>query len=478
MMGRLRIGWSMLRAVPVRMMLAVTPILSAIVWLSLEPDAWLARVDLTPWTGMWTAVVLFLGGGRTGSGPHPRLTPIQTPMGQLALMLAGALPTLLLVALYEVGLGRQVFPAEEAVAAVLLLMGGALWLSRDQGRTAWVPIVAGQRWRLLRLATLSGLALLASSLLGLAVRDDQVPTWIGAPWVATAGFVACGYVHTRAQDLDQYIVDHRARGITEARLDHAGVRRVLAATLPAVGLTILHMLPGYGLDSIITVLLLAYIVPVVWPWPTPASVGVLLHVVEPRSRLDANALSAAPAVDTSPPQGTLRFTPGDTQTTQVVLPWEVPVRQVVDAADDYATQLWPRWPEPADAHVLGTPRMAVTEGRVDLSRVVADSAGSDSLHQLMPGDMESRRVAVYLPTHAAAEDDADPGTFVWDDPGTRSQLVELDATPRIVSLTDGAVIILAAGAVTQLYEVELGAARPLALGPIPPRPWYQDYVKP
>ena len=478
MMVRLQSLWATLRAVPSRMAVALAAIPAAIVWLTLPSDLWLVRPDLVPWTCLWTAILLGLGGAPTGAGHHPRLTPITSSMGRLARRVTGALPTVLFTAFFEAGLGTGVIPGEVSATVLLTVLGGAMWLARDEGKTAWVPVVAGVRFRLFLLAFLAGATVLASSLLGLASRLGTIPIWVGGVWVATTGFAACGAIHSRPQDQDQHRADRLARGLSAGGLNHASVRRVLAILLPALALLLLHLLPTGALGPVALVLLLSFLVTVVWPWPTPAALGVLLHAIEPKSRISRQELAAVPKVDTSPPRGSLRFTPGETQPTELVLPWEVPVKGVLEGSDGYQVYLWPRWPEPADAHVLDAPRVGMANGRPNLSRIRLRSAGSDSTHTLADGDISSRRVSIYIPNRAAPQSEGARTTFAWEELGATSQLVELDATPRTFELVDGSVIVLSAGVATQLYRVEMCTARPVAAGPAQPRPWFQDYVKP
>lgn len=455
-------------------------------WYVVPGDSWLFHADLVPWVAVSLCVVLGLRADRLGPHGHPQLRPLTSTRGIVGLRTASASVPLLLMALDEVAarvatacptawtplVTAVVPPLPMALAFGAVIAAGA-WVGRDEGRTAWRPVVQGKTRATMAVGSMWVVA--AAGQVILAAGEGGPIEWIqGEPspartaWLAGASFLLASSLWDRFQSAAQEEILHRR---WQAR--PAGRRtfaRVLAATVPAIGVAaisrlaqgppasetgqVASALDGSGIEPLATIVLPFYLASVATAlWRRRPVIGLMavLHEVVPVGEAEPSR-PGAPG-DTSPPRGTLRFHPDRVTRTGLALPWPVPRRAALaDPPLLGRESLWSEEPAPPLRHVLGEAYLE-EPGWLQLRRVRIDTAGGDDVLPLGRGDNQERRLVIYS---RRAAGDTKSRTWRWE--RASRGVTHVDPSTRNIVLHHGDIILVASGMVTQLYEVELGDA--------------------
>lgn len=521
-MSTARHTWrSFLRDPRIRLTLAASAALIG-AWPLLPPGNLLSRGDLAHWTALSIAVTLGVCAGPTGATPHPQLTPRTSAQGRLAKKVAVVLVPAIAAMTYEIGytlldpawalwaffqpiswltsaltghplshpalaierdptlwLGRQpiwpgmeILPSLGALSVLVGAFGAATALGADEGRTPWRPATRPKRWAKLISALCVIVFAVALTMAGSIASFEQLPTWAGGGLIAAISLSTARLLGRRPEHIAQ-----RQR-CGQRQIDDTGSG--LSFILPLIGLMLIeYSLAGVvAFEAVAVTAYAALLGLVIWPSPPPVGLSLVLHELRPNGGA-APSTYAGPGADTTPPEGSLRFSPLDMERTGLALSWLVQAEGVERRSTSLAPLWRPELPQ-ADEHVLGEARAPAPEGRFVGDQARVRLAGQADVSPLIEGDSQVRGLALLTPRRfSTAEGGALRPTWAWQDAEAERHLRRLDAAATELSLYDGTLLLLSSGDLTHAYELEIGEAIVGEVSPLDrPVPQLQDHIEP
>ncbi len=470
----------------------------------------LASNDLLPWAILTVSIAALLRGRRLGPGPHPQLRPRQVGLDRKLRRLLAAVVPVALLCWYRFGqsLGRgelvdiasalssRELPTTLGLAWLgagtvgSILVGGLALLGREDGRTAWRPVVAGQRRLFWGICAALGLASVVAGVVhGLALGDPDVPERSNLRWVPEAAmlglaFLGAGLSLGRPQAVAQRRAAGRRDGSAGSVLDSAllyallGPSIMLWLTLQLVELVSRHTI-GYESAYVVSLHVCAWAA-VIWRQPVPTAVDVLLHEVAPTGGKEVAPTESAAGFD-APPEGALRIDPLRTRPTRSIHPWRVPVlRARISDLDDPVRPLWrSRRPPPAH-HLLGEAAFELDPetGHPQWEEITVRLGAGRDVTVIRDQDVQTRRMVVLraFPSGSPTESGGVGRTYQWEADLPPDAVQVVDAATRTLRLRDGDLIVVSSEGVARAFRVELGAPVGDDNGPMSPRlPQLEDY---